>query len=71
MSVLPPKADIETRSRNVRFVPKADKVQPAIRDLLEQVLTYFCQQVARAVRLRHVVITSRCSRYMFFPIQRV
>ena len=42
-----------------------------IRDLLEQVLTNFCQQVARAVRLGHVVITSRCSRYMFFPIQRM
>ena len=24
MSALPPKADIETRSRDVRFVPKAD-----------------------------------------------
>jgi hypothetical protein len=24
MSVLPPKADIGTQSRNVRFVPKAD-----------------------------------------------
>jgi hypothetical protein len=24
MSVLPPKADIETRSRDVRFVPKLD-----------------------------------------------
>jgi len=24
MSALPPKADIGTRSRNVRFVPKAD-----------------------------------------------
>jgi hypothetical protein len=24
MSALPPKADIKTRSRNVRFVPKAD-----------------------------------------------
>src|SRR6516225_3229625 len=51
--------------------PKADICSAAIRDLLEQVLTYFCQQVARAVRLRHVVITSRCSRYMFFPIQRM
>jgi hypothetical protein len=26
MSALPPKADIGTRSRNVRFVPKADIV---------------------------------------------
>jgi len=26
MSALPPKADIGTQSRNVRFVPKADKV---------------------------------------------
>src|SRR6516165_2412058 len=39
------------------------------RDLLGQVLTNFCQQFARAVRLRHVVITSRCARYTFFPIQ--
>jgi hypothetical protein len=27
MSALPPKADIGTQSRNVRFVPKADQVQ--------------------------------------------
>ena len=27
MSALPPKADIETQSRNVRFVPKADIAQ--------------------------------------------
>ena len=27
MSALPPKADIGTQSRNVRFVPKADKVR--------------------------------------------
>src|SRR6516164_8914445 len=71
MSALPPKAEIGTQSWNVRFVPKADICSAAIYDLLEQVLTYFCQQVARAVRLRHVVITSRCSRYVFFPIQRM
>jgi hypothetical protein len=29
--------------------PKADICSAAIRDLLEQVLTYLCQQVARAV----------------------
>jgi hypothetical protein len=69
MSALPPKADIRCRDRYVRFVPKADICSAAIRDLLEQVLTNFCQQVARAVRLRHVVITSRCARYTFFPIQ--
>src|SRR6516162_1183184 len=69
MSALPPKADIGTQSWNVRFVPKADICTAAIRDLLEQVLTNFRQQVAWAVRLRHVVITSRCSRYTFFPIQ--
>jgi hypothetical protein len=28
MSALPPKADIETQSRDVRFVPKADISQP-------------------------------------------
>src|SRR6516164_4972345 len=71
MSALPPKADIADSDRHVRFVPKADSCTAAIRDLLEQVLTYFCQQVARAVRLRHVVIASRCARYMFFPIQRM
>src|SRR5262249_38312218 len=71
MSALPPKADIAERGRHVRFVPKADMCSAAIRDVLEQVLTNFCQQVARAVRLRHVVITSRCSRYTFFPIQRM
>ena len=27
MSALPPKADIGTQPRNVRFVPKADKVR--------------------------------------------
>ena len=31
MSALPPKADIGTRSRNVRFVPEADVTPPAIR----------------------------------------
>src|SRR5215469_6402157 len=66
----PPKADIGTEPRNVRFVPIADSCSAAIRDLLEQVLTYFCQQVARAVRLRHVVITSRCSRAHFIARQR-
>src|SRR5262249_12367669 len=71
MSALPPKANMAQRVGAVRFVPKADICSAAIYDLLEQVLTYFCQQVARAVRLRHVVITSRCSRYMFFPIQRM
>src|SRR5262249_54046567 len=30
MSALPPKADIETQSRNVRFVPKADICGAAI-----------------------------------------
>src|SRR5262249_25540510 len=30
MSALPPKADIETRSRDVRFVPKADSCSAAI-----------------------------------------
>src|SRR6516164_11116822 len=67
MSALPPKADIRTQPRDVRFVPKADSCSAAICDLLEQVLTNFCQQVARAVRLRHVVITSRCSRYTSSP----
>ena len=38
---------------------------------LLQVLPNLRQQVARAVRLRHVVITSRCSRYIFLPIQRM
>src|SRR6516164_6632061 len=71
MSALPPKADIGSACWDVRFVPKADICSAAIYDLLEQVLTYFCQQVARAVRLRHVVITSCCSRYTFFPIQRM
>jgi hypothetical protein len=31
MSALPPIADIGTQSRNVRFVPKADKVSNVIR----------------------------------------
>ena len=31
----------------------------------------FRQQLARAVRLRHIVITSRRPRCLFFPIQRV
>jgi two-component system cell cycle response regulator DivK len=43
-AALPPKAGIDKHGRDVRFVPKADSA--AIRDLLEQVLTYFCQQVA-------------------------
>ena len=48
MSALPPKADIETQSRNVRFVPKADiaslfdKVRRAFRD--ERKLTLFLMQ---------------------------
>ena len=66
-----PNSDTDQRGRDVCFVPKADSCSAAIRDLLEQVLTYFCQQVARAVRLRHVVIASGCARYTFFPIQRM
>jgi len=32
-------------------------------------MTNFRQQLARAERLRHVVITSRRPRCLFFPIQ--
>jgi hypothetical protein len=54
-----------------KIFEKADICSAAIWDLLEQVLTNFCQQVARAIRLRQILITSRCSRYTFFPIQRM
>jgi len=36
---------------------------------LLQVMANFRQQLARAERLRHVVITSRRPRCLFFPIQ--
>jgi len=41
------------------------------RDLLGHVLSNFRQQMARAVRFRHIVITSRRPRRLFFPIQRM
>ena len=34
MSALPPKADIETRSRDVRFVPKADILRCDVIDII-------------------------------------
>ena len=34
MSALPPKADIETRSRDVRFVPKADILRCDVTDII-------------------------------------
>jgi len=34
MSALPPKADIGTQSRDVRFVPKADIRSPLLYDLI-------------------------------------
>ena len=45
MSALPPKADIGTQPRNVRFVPKADSCTAAIdAGLLRQLLPNFRQQ---------------------------
>src|SRR6516164_5119553 len=38
MSALPPKADIGTHSRNVRFVPKADKVRRSKRGLFDHLV---------------------------------
>ena len=38
MSALPPKADIGTQSRNVRFVPKADKVQRSKQRLFDHLV---------------------------------
>jgi len=34
MSALPPKADIETRSRDVRFVPEADILRCDFADII-------------------------------------
>ena len=39
MSALPPKADIETQSRDVRFVPKADIERLALRLVLSPLQT--------------------------------
>ena len=41
------------------------------RSLLRHALPNFREQLARAVRLWHIAITSRRSRCLFFPIQRV
>src|SRR6516225_9385231 len=41
------------------------------RSLLRHALPNFREQLARAVRLRHIAITSCRSRCLFFPIQRV
>jgi hypothetical protein len=38
MSALPPKADIGTQSRNVRFVPKADICGAAKRHLFDHLI---------------------------------
>ena len=40
MSALPPKADIGTQSRNVRFVPKADILRCSKKHLDNMSLTY-------------------------------
>src|SRR5262245_47860092 len=65
MSALPPKADIGTRSWNVRFVPKADSCTAAILPPLLEVLTNFWQQLAGAERFRHIVIAARRHRRFF------
>jgi hypothetical protein len=38
---------------------------------LLEVMANFRQQLARTKRFRHVVITTRCSRLLFFPIERI
>src|SRR6516165_1722907 len=38
MSALPPKADIETQSRDVRFVPKADSCNETILSLFDHLV---------------------------------
>src|SRR5215831_14219321 len=39
MSALPPKADIETRSRDVRFVPKADSCSATKNGLVDHLIS--------------------------------
>jgi hypothetical protein len=67
MSALPPKADIETQSHDVRLVPKADICSAT--HLLRCVLTNFRQQLARAERFRHTVIAACRSRLLFFAAE--
>src|SRR6516162_6173318 len=51
--------------------PKADILHCTNRDLLGEVLTNFCQQLAWAERLWHVVITTRRSRLLLFITERI
>jgi hypothetical protein len=46
MSALPPKADIGTQSRNVRFVPKADIVPPSTPPKLRRRKSFSCEALA-------------------------
>src|SRR5262249_18293970 len=71
MSALPPKADIGTQPRDVRFVPIADSCSAAIEPPLLQELTNFCQQLAWTKRFRHIVITTSRPRLLFFATERI
>jgi hypothetical protein len=71
MSALPPKADIGTQPRDVRFVPKADSCSAAINAALGQVLPDFRQKLTWAKRLRDVVITARLARLLFFDSEGI
>src|SRR5215472_9787560 len=51
MSALPPKADIGTQSRNVRFVPKADIGRPSNDDVSSRAGNYGLD--LRLLSLRH------------------
>ena len=50
--------------------PSAKRTLQQLMPSLGQVLPNFREQLARAVRLRHIGITSRRSRCLFFPIER-
>ena len=71
MSALPPKADIGTQSWNVRYVPKADICTAAITGSLGQMLTDFCQELARAKWFGHVIITAGGLRRLRLTVERV
>jgi hypothetical protein len=70
-SALPPKADIDWYSPNVRFVPIADSCSAAINAVLGQVLPDFRQQLTWAEGLRNVIIAARLARLLLLAAERI
>jgi len=72
MSALPPKADIGTQSRNVRFVPKADICSAANNRWSRTDADGFSPRVRKgAERFWHAVITAGRPRDLLFSVERI